>query len=208
MTELVEHARQFIERQVEELRGEDDFMPFMTYTAHDGTVGFIGLAAMGEQAERDGLAASMTAVLTIYRATEALFATCAYMVRVQTREEMKGLTPSQHPNREERVFMHHVDPEGVDRFHSAKIHRIKDRVALGAWETEYGEDTAMKDVGGRFGDAIHMGLTMGSQLPPEMIAFIDAHIEENSDQMVSTFVKVISQLRGGEPLPDFQFLQV
>jgi len=203
MTELLEHARQFIEREVEDLRGEDDFMPFMTYTAHDGTVGFAGLAAMGSQAERNGLAASMTAMLTIYRATEAVFATCAWMATM-TSEERVTTMPADHPNRREEAFVLHVDPEGHDHFHSAAIHRIKDRVTLGAWN----QDDDMVAVGGRFSQAMHAGLTMGSQLPPEMIAFIDAHIEEDADQMLSTFVKVISRLRGGEPLPDLQFLQV
>ena len=201
MTELIDHARRFIEHEVEGLRNDADFMPFMTYTTHDDEVGFAGLAAMGEEDECDGLANSMTGILAVYRATEAVFASAAWMATM-TAEERDTTMPAEHPNRSEEAFILHVDPQGHDHFHSAAIHRIKGRVSLGAWK----QDDDLVGVGGRFAEALHIGIQLGKELPPEMIAFIDAHIEEDPQGLIQTFSKAFNALTGGAPM-DLQFFK-
>jgi len=199
---LLERARTYIAAAVGDLRGDNDFMPFMTYVAHDDTVGFAGLAAMGEQAERDGLADSMIGMLAVNRAREALFASCVWHVQAASREALGGKMPSECENRVEQVFVLHVDPDGNDHFHFANIHRIGGRVTLGLWRHEL----AVKGAGGRFGEALHIGIRMGRDMPPEMVAFIDAHMEHNFDQMMSSIVKAIGKHRRGESF-DVQFLK-
>jgi len=202
MTALIDYTRRFIESEVEDLRGEKDFMPFMIYTTAKDENVYVGLAAMGEPAERDGMASSATGMLAVYRATEAVFASCSWMANM-TPEERDTTMPSEHPNRREEAFILHVDPEGKDHFHSAAIHRIKGRVTLGAWR----QDDEMIGVGGRFARAIHLGIELGKELPPEMIAFIDAHIESEPQRLIEGFSTMLNQLSGGAQM-DLQFFTV
>ena len=195
MAELIDSARKHVESLVADLEGEADFMPFMAYdgtTRGEPSTGYVGLV-MPDNEERNDLADVMIAILAINRATEATFASVSWAVTVQTREELDGKMPSEHPDRVEVVFMLHVAPEG-DTFHQARINRIDGRVVLGDWEVSKQKGEA----GGRFADAMHMGIDLGQNLPPEMIRFIDARIDEDPEALVQPFLRAMGHIRRGD----------
>ena len=194
MTDLIDIARQHVESLVADLEGEADFMPFMTYlgTARgEPTSGYVGLP-MPDDAH-DDIADVMMAVLAIYRATEAVFSTVSWQVAM-SRDEIKDpkVMPSEHPDRVEAVFMLHVSPDG-DSFYNAKVIRADGRVTLEDWDV--GPQVERAD--GRFANAIHNGILMGAALPPEMIKFIDARIEDEPESLIQPFMRAMNRLRKG-----------
>lgn len=194
---LLDMARSHVESLVADLEGGDDFMPFMTYngTARgEPSTGYVGLA-MPDNEERNDIADVMIAVLAIYRATEAVFASVSWAVTVMDKAELDNpkVMPSEHPDRVEQVFVLHVAPEG-DTFHSATVNRIDNRVVLGDWEV----GKQVERAGGRFGDAMHMGIELGKNLPPEMIVFIDRAMEKNdeAEDLIRPFLRAMRSMRG------------
>jgi hypothetical protein len=168
---LVDDARGFIEHAVADLEGEDDFMPFMTYRRPDGPVCYVGLATMGDAGEKDRVSDIMAAILAAHSAVEAVFASAAWMVRDLSAEVFRDKPPSEHPMRIESAFMIHVTRDG-DAFHTADIMRAGDRVTLSEWMVE-SSDVKM---GGRFSDAMHMGMRLGATIPDEVREYIEANL--------------------------------
>lgn len=194
MTELLDHARDHIERMVATLSGDDDFMPFMVLNGAKDHL-YVGLPMPDEG--RDTIADVMVAILTVYRATEAVFASMAWSVMAHKREEIK-VAPSQHPDRQEIAFLVHVGP-GADACYTAPVIREAGKVGLGLWSGEADEDGALENIGGRFGDAMHMGIRMGSDLPIEMCAFIDEALERDDlDAVIAPFLRAMNHVRSGE----------
>ena len=195
---LIDDARTHVESLVADLEGEDDFMPFMTYTGTargEPSTGYVGLD-MPEGEQRDDIADTMMAILAIYRATEAVFASVSWGVSVPKEDiDKPHMMPSQHPDRVEMVFMVHVTPDG-DAFHTAPVHRAENRVTLGDWDI----NSSTERMGGRFADAIHNGITMGAQLPPGAIRFIDARMANGEVQeLVGPFMRAMRTIRGMAP---------
>ena len=84
---LITMARTHIESLVADLEGEDDFMPFLTYNGTSGgepSSGYVGLE-MPDVEQRDDIADIMMAILAIYRATEAVFASVTWTVSMSRR---------------------------------------------------------------------------------------------------------------------------
>ena len=193
---LIDQAREHVEALVADLEDEDDFMPFLTYNGiaqGEPSSGYVGLQ-MPENEQRNDIADVMMAILAIYRATEAVFASVTWAVKTATADEL-DVMPSEHPDRVEQVFMIHVTPDG-DAIHSARVTRVQGRVQLGDWEAIEG----LQRVGGRFADAIHNGITMGAQLPPEMITFIDARVADDQvEELVGPFLRAMRTIRGTAP---------
>jgi hypothetical protein len=186
MTEgnIADNARKHVEECIKDLEGENDFMPFLTYNALDGTHGYVGLATMGDQAEKDATGDYMAAILAANQATEAVFASASWMVKAQKGEapdETTRVMPSEHPRRVECAFFMHHAPDKVS-LHSAEIFRKDNKVSLGEWEVMEFEGEAR--LGGRFGDAITMGMTLGKNLPPEALEYIKTNLAEGKIEEV------------------------
>jgi len=149
------NAQKHIEELVAGLRGDDDFMPFLI-TNHDGAEGYFGLAAMAKDT-KDDIADLMAAAMAVTRAQEAVFAAVSWVV-IQDDATL-NVMPSEHPDRKEAVFLVHVTRDG-DTMHTARLHRIDRKVALGAWEEMDGAKMA-----GRFADALRAGMHLGTKMP-------------------------------------------
>jgi hypothetical protein len=168
---LLAHARHHVEELVNDLRGENDFMPFMTVRRRDGQEGYLGMHGM-EDETKDDLAAVMFGMIVTHQAVEAVFASCSWMVAFPKNQEGGELKvdlvrPSEHPDRFEAVMMEHATRDG-GACYTAKLHRRDGRVLLGEWDK-----LDASGGGGRFADAMFAGLRMAAVLPPEMLAAAD-----------------------------------
>lgn len=159
MTELLEDTRKHVESLVEDLTGDDDFMPFMVCEGREGTA-IVGLM-MPDNDERDDMADVIAAMLAAWQATEAVFASAAWAVMGAIPMDIgPAVLPSQHPARQEIVFVVHAG-SGGDEFQSAPLNRMDGKVSMGEWTGEPQE----AQLGGRFADAMHMGIHLGANLP-------------------------------------------
>jgi hypothetical protein len=169
---LLAHARHHVEELVNDQRGENDFMPFMTVRRRDGQEAYLGMHGM-EPETKDDLAAVMFGMIVAHQATEAVFASVSWMV-AYPRDQVPGVLnvdlvqPSKHPDRYEAVMMEHATRDGGTCY-TAKVHRRDGRVYLDEWDQL---DTSNAG-GGRFGDAMFAGLRMAAVLPPEMLELAD-----------------------------------
>ena len=65
-------------------------------------------------------------------------------------------------------------------------------MTLGDWEI----NSPSQPTGGRFADALHNGITMGAQLPPEMITFIDRRMANGEVQeLIGPFLRAMRTIR-------------
>jgi hypothetical protein len=69
---------------------------------------------------------------------------------------------------------------------------VNNKVILGEWSSP-----SLGGVGGRFGDAIHMGMDLGAKLPPDMCDYIDAEMADGkAEELVATWLRALSTARG------------
>lgn len=198
MGTLLEHAQRHVASMVADLEGEQDFMPFMTIRDRDtGGVAYVGLMMPSGGDEKDGIADVMTALCAIHRTTEAVFVCTSWQVTCknsgdpEAQKYAQSLPPSQHPDRVEVVFAHEATPDG-DLYSSAQVIRQNNGVMIGEWS----EGSRSQNVGGRFGDAIHMGIRLGADLPPEVSSWIDEQIAEgNQEELLFRFMRAVNTAR-------------
>ena len=187
---LLEHARHHVEELVKDLRGEKDFMPFMTVRRRDGQEGYLGMHGM-EDDNKDDLAAVMFGMIVAHQAVEAVFASASWMV-AYPKDQKPGVLnvdlvrPSEHPDRYEAVMMEHATNDG-GACYTALLHRRDGRVYLDEWE----QLDISAQGGGRFGDAMFAGLRMAAVLPPEMLAAAD----EDPDMAIRAAARAYKERR-------------
>jgi hypothetical protein len=193
MSSLVEEAQHHVESLVADLEGDNDFMPFLTIACLDDKVVYVGLAMPGEEGKND-LADVMGALTAAYRAQEVVFASVSWMVKADSREGLGHRMPSEHPDRVEAVFLLHVTGDMNDIMHSAEVRRTNGRVTLGAWDS-----FDATEVAGRFGEAIHRGMVLSANLPPEMVAYIEANFAAgNDEEVIGPLIRAFHTLRTGD----------
>ena len=199
MSELVEGTREKINEMVAELKDDNDFMPFMLVNGAKSKV-YVALDMPEWGAPRDAVADVMMGLLVIHRATEAVFASVAWSLWDLTPEERRAWgnrSFEEHPQRREMVFMVHVGVVGEDSFHCAMVTRANGRVTLGEWEDRIEEGTTK--AGGRFADAMHMGIKMGQDMPVEMCQYIDEALEAgDDDQVIRPLLNALRRVRAGD----------
>lgn len=166
MSTLTEHAQKHIERVMRELSGDDDFMPFLTIRNDRDQVAYVGMDMPEEEEGKDVLANYITALCMVHRGVEVTFATVAWLVLCQ---QLPDVAPSQHPDRQEQVFVLTVDTTDQFQVHTATVVRDNDMVGVGLWSPM---NATVAE--GRFADAIRMGMDLGQKLPPEMRDYIDS----------------------------------
>jgi hypothetical protein len=194
---LVLNARDHIERMVAKLEGDADFKPFMTYTDADGERGYIALVLPDVDADmKADVADLMTAWLCVYRASEATFASVTWAVRDD--EKTPGVQPKDDPNRIELVMLIYVGGAG-DESHTARLFREGGKARLSEWE----EHRYKGEVGGRFGNAMHLGMAMGADMPESGIEYcrdnqgdMEALMRPVLNAMVNARAKLAERAKG------------
>lgn len=164
---LVQAARGYIRDAVADLSDEEDFQPFLLCRNPDGDIIFTSMNMPGEP-DKDAVADMMSAVIMVFGANEALFASCAWIVESQDIRDY-DVMPSEHPDRKEKAFMLHVTPDG-DGMYYCDIRRTGGKVSLSDWESprEY------QRMEGRFNNAIRRGIALAANMPEELADIIDA----------------------------------
>jgi hypothetical protein len=167
---------------------------------------------------KDKLAVLMTAQMVVSRATEAIHVSTAYTAHIDKEDDhiddiewqqMKhGVlkaerAPSQNPNRVECVVLMHAT-RGRDQFHTAPVTRHPDKPPeLGEWDTQVFKRGTL---GGRFGDALKLGLDFVDAMPQEMVDIIEkAHTVGEQADLVNRFIKVAMSMQAPHasgPLPE------
>lgn len=198
MSELMEIARRHVESLVEDLKGDEDFMPFLNILTHDRQIVYAALE-MPEGEARDGVADVMMALCAIHRGTEAVFASTVWMVTRKADADgewpdMEGIVPSQHPDRVETVFLASISGARLKgTTYSAPVIREDNTVRLGEWTDSEGVGMT-----GRFGDAIIAGMKFGEKFPPEMCEYVDAELAaDRGQEVVTSLLRAISSARTG-----------
>jgi hypothetical protein len=183
---ILDNAKRHIESLVTELEGDDDFMPFLI-TRRDDKEFYVGLAAMTDET-KDDMADVMFAAVAVTRAEEAVFASVSWVVRQASDEEdLTDIRPSQHPQRQEAVFITQVTRDG-DAIWLADLVRQDGRAVLKDWDQAQIQ-------GGRFARALSAGMRLGAQMPEEFQEWCQAaidsgHIEDVLRPAMSAFRKI------------------
>jgi hypothetical protein len=199
LSTLAEDAQQHIERMMQELSGDEDFLPFMTIKDREDRVVLAGLVMPQDPDEKDQIANMMTALCMVHRGVEVIFASSSWMVYRGSGDPdpyQTGQPLSKHPDRIEMAFVVVVNIDGQCAMHSAPLIRENNMVGVGMWSST--EPSAAK-VAGRFAEAIHVGMELGQQLPPEVCEYIDseARKEGRLESLVQSTVQMIREARTG-----------
>lgn len=180
MSELFEDVQKHVEYLVSELEGDADYLPTMLARDHQGRVLVVGISLPDDARGKDMAAASMAAVCILYRATEAAFTSVAWRVTPDANGKMPDLPPEQCPDREEVVMVSAVRASGDRSALFAPLIRENNKAGVGLWEG--GPPGAT--LGGRFIDAMQMGIKMGQLIPPDMAAWMDQEIAADREPKV------------------------
>jgi len=169
----LDHARECLESLKEP---DDDILPVLMWIGPYG-MGVMPMLDMADDDAKDALAEMMTTSLACSRATEALMITCSWMVTAKSKDgdpTILNVMPSQHPDRVECITaMHMTGDKKHESMSSAVITRYPDKPPeLGEWDTNLSDDDEFQ-IGGRFGDAIHMGFTFVNGMPPPLVEILD-----------------------------------
>ena len=204
MSELLEHAKDAARRNAERLTEPDEgIMPVFLWLGPRG-VGLMPIGPMLQDEEtKDMLALHMTAAMVVGRATEAVMVTTAWTVKREMTDEEKAaykrgtygiVPPSKDPDRVEIIGLMRVSNEGDD-MHQAELIRHPDRPPdIGEWES-----IGAAKVGGRFGDAMHLGLDFVRDMPEAMTEIIEEGWENGEQEdLIQRFVKVTYGITKGK----------
>lgn len=199
--DLVEHGKDVARSSFSQLTGpDDDILPMLIWKGPYG-LGMMPLLEMSDDAAKDNLATQMTTMLAISRATEAVQVTTNYMVKVPVVEGKAelGLMPSEHPDRIEGVGVMYMSQDNGDRMVHAEVSRSSAAPTLGDWED--GEELSGR-MEGRFGNAVHLGLSLGKNMPPHIAEIVDeawkkdevTHLAETFHTVFEAYSKFTSAL--------------
>jgi len=178
---LIDQARISIAVMMEDLEGEEDFIPFMTIRSRDtNRTLYVGMDMPGDN--KDLVADTMTVLCATHRAAEVVFASVAWMVtKSNPASRTQWVAPSKDPDRVETVFILEAKEDAMVT-HTAPVTRENNAVRLGEWSSF----PATADVTGRFGDAIRMGMGWGRSIPPDLGEFIDTEMAEGRGERIIT----------------------
>jgi hypothetical protein len=204
---LLDHALEHARSCHDDLTDpEEDILPVLLWVGPYG-MGIMPMLEMGDGEQKDQLAAMMTSSLACSRAVQAVMITTSWMVAApppdsdEEKEARKGkgfvdimgCMPSEHPDRMECVTaMHATLEDGKDSMSHAVVTRYPDKPpTLGEWQGR--TETMQSKIGGRFGDAIHLGMKIATDMPPEMIEILDAGWRDGEQtDLISRFHKVMT----------------
>ena len=203
MSELVEMAKQHVASLMEDLTGEEDFMPFMNIRTHDGMIAYVGLEMPEGGEARNRLGDVMMALCAIHRATEVVYVSTSWLVKRNLTTDPIGddetperpaVMPSEHPDRIEVVAIMAISGERLEGSTAcASVTRENNTVRLSDWDDAEGVGIA-----GRFGNAIIAGMKFGEKIPPDMCAYVDAEIAAGrQDELIRLMLRALNSVRTG-----------
>jgi hypothetical protein len=200
--DLLKHGKEHARESLEGLEDpEEDILPVLLTTGPYG-MSVMPLLGMGDDDQKDALAQMMTTLLAVSRATQAVLITTGWMVAAKSAEGDKHLLdvmPSQHPDRVETITaMYMTDGSKPETMAHAVITRHKDKPPkLGPWTNNLAgldADDKPVSIGGRFGDAVHMGFNFVAGMPPQLVELIDAGWAANEQEdLIKRFHNVFTQ---------------
>jgi len=189
---LTRGVQQYIEKMVQDLRGEEDFAPFIIIKDHKGDARCVMLTMPDDPNEKDTVADTMTVFCGIYRATEAAFAAVGYQSR-NAKESERLLRPSEDPNRVEVVILNVVNSDN-SVLHTADLIRENSLVAVSLWDAPDGRAE------GRFSDALQLGIGLGQAMPPDMTKFFDEELAKGrEEEMIAMFRRAFETIKKERP---------
>lgn len=193
-TTLFEHTRKHVEKMMQDVTGDEDFLPIMAVRDHKGDLIACGLLMPDEGQEKDMMAWTMSAICALHRATEVAFTSAAWIVIRKDKEPMPDMPPSECPDRQEVAMITMVDADGKGFLHTAPIIRENNMAGVGMWE-----DCTPKSgnvmTAGRFYDAICIGVGMGQSMPSDLAAYLDEEIAAGrSERLIHMMVKKFQML--------------
>lgn len=166
--DIVSVAKAYVESMVEDLEGDNDFMPFLMIQPKDcddiGGWHMLAMMMPGEPEKKDKIADFLTSACCIYNAEEVVFCSAGWSVKNPCKEEME-MSPSDSPMREENVFIAHATRytgRNVGH-HSSNLVRENGKVFLQQWVDMVGISAV-----GRFAEAITLGLKLAVEMPPDV----------------------------------------
>jgi hypothetical protein len=188
----LDKAQKFIEFSSLSLEGEQDFVPFVIVADDKGKEFFVAFPHMPAEAKaKDQIADMIMALCVIHGAVEVSFGSAAWSV------EDKGdndLPPSKRPDRKEVAIISAADSAGVKVVRIASMVREGDKVGIGLWEQLSVAEAAV--AAGRFAEALHMGIKLSKQMPPELRDFLREQIEAGLlEEILSSTIDVINEAR-------------
>lgn len=198
MSRLVDYAKQHIESILKELKGQEDFLPFLTAECRDSDAQiYMGVCMPDEEEGKNAVADTMLAICAIHRATEAVFASMTWLVEGYAAQQgmRQGIRPSESMDRIEVAFLHHARNTEIGNVlhtaHTAPVIRRDNTVRIGEWSS-YGKALSA----GRFADAIRQGMDLGGRMPPDICAHIDSEIAAgHEDNLVKSMILALDSAR-------------
>lgn len=189
--EILKKAQQFIEFLTLSLEDEEDPVPFIIILDERDKQFFSGFTEIpGDPEGKDRLADIIMALCIAQGAVAAVFGSSVWFVEPLTKEDAE-LPPSQNPRRKEAVIVSAADSTGVNTVWIAPVIREAGKVGVGLWE-----QLSLDAAGGRFAEALHMGVKLSSKMPTEVRDYLREQIEAGlMDEIVTSTANVITEAR-------------
>jgi hypothetical protein len=167
---------------------KQDFVPFIIVVDERDREFFVGFAKMPTEPEaKDEIADMIIALCVVHGAVEVAFGSAAW-----SAEGDGDLPPSQRPDRKEVAIISAADSAGVGAVRIASVVRESDKVGIGLWE----QVPLAVSAGGRFAEALHMGINLSKKMPPEIRDFLREQIEAGLlEEIISSTMSAISEAR-------------
>lgn len=190
----LKQAQQFIEFSSLSLNDKEDFVPFVIVADDQDREFFIGFAQMPTEPEaKNELADMIMALCVVHGAVEATFGSAAWSAETSA-DDNSDVPPSERPNRKEVAMACAATSAGVKDVCIASVVRENGKVGIGLWE----QMPPTVAAAGRFAEALHMGLKLSAQIPPEIRAFLREQIEAGlMREIVGSTMSVITESRRG-----------
>lgn len=187
---LFEQTRRHVEKAMQDVTGDEDFLPLMVVRDHADRLIGIGLMMPDVDAARDVLAHTMSALCMLHRATEVAFTSATWMVKRRGKQR-PDLRPSECDDRQEVAIITMINVDGSTVMHAAPIIRENNLAGVGMW-SQLGNPAEYMD---HFVDAIRVGVAMGQKVPPEIGAFMDSQIgTEGENTIIQTMTKQFAEV--------------
>jgi hypothetical protein len=189
MDDMIGLAKFHIASVVEKLKGDEDFIPFMTILDSSGDMNYVTVP-MPDHGERQELYDALLAICLSCQATKVVFAGIGWMVMGSADGSMPPVRPSRDPNRREVVTVAGMDGDNRTVF-LAELKRTNGTVSLGKW-------TPTMMAGGMIQKSIIHGIRLAKSAEdvPEVSALIrEMRIRGNEGDIIQSIVAIIRQER-------------
>ena len=192
-TDIVQLSKDFLDAQVEDLRGSEDPQAFQVLRSIDDILGISLVDIPRDNSDKDLMADYLSAACCVHRAVEVTFASSAWSAMYSSPLTEGTKLPSERDNRIEIVMLVHVTSERIET-HTAAILRVDGKVRLSPWIVEGQENSVYST--GRIPEALKLGINLSKRMPGEILeALARAKEALPLGRIVEMFVKQIREVR-------------